>query len=192
MAVFLIIRKYDKLKKLDSEEYKSKFGPLQEGLRTRGWIASRWNLLILLRWTLTTFILITLRDYSGFQLISLLPLSVLFQCLILVGRPTNQFDDNLITFLNELFVSFYLYLLILLTDFMGENTLRDSLGNALVGLVCLGVVVNLLKLLISVTLDLRARCRVKRLREEQERRAEERRRERERVERVRQILERGQ
>jgi hypothetical protein len=28
LAVFLIIQKYDKLKKLDSEEYKSKFGPL--------------------------------------------------------------------------------------------------------------------------------------------------------------------
>ena len=101
----------------------------------------------------------------------------------------RQFDDSLITFLNELFVSIYLYLLMLLTDFMGENTLRESLGNAIVGLVCLGVIINLLKLFISVTLDLRSRCRLNRLKNERERMLQERQREKERVERVRQIYE---
>jgi uncharacterized membrane protein len=77
----------------------------------------------------------------------------------------------------------------LLTDFMGENTLRESLGNAIVGLVCLGVIINLLKLFISVTLDLRSRCRLNRLKNERERMLQERQREKERVERVRQIYE---
>jgi hypothetical protein len=130
--------------------------------------------LVLLRWILTTFILISLRDYNGFQLVSLLSISVFFQSLNIIGKPTNQFDDNIITFLNELFVSIYLYLLIMLTDFMGENTLRDSLGNALVALVCLGVIVNLLKLFISVTLDLRARCRLNRLKQERDQMIQER------------------
>jgi hypothetical protein len=145
----------------------------------------------MIRWTLTTFILISLRDYNGFQIITLLSISVIFQSLIIIGKPTNQFDDNLITFLNEIFVSIYLYLLMMLTDFMGENTVRDSLGNTLVGLVSLGVIINLLKLTISIILDLRSRCRLNRLKQERDRILEEREKEKQRVERIKQIYSKG-
>ena len=114
-------------------------------------------------------------------------ISITFQSLIIIGRPVDHFDENLITFLNELFVSVYLYLLMMLTDFMGENNLRDSLGSALVGLVCLGVLVNLVKLIISVTLELRKRLRRKRLIAERERKIEERQVEKERIERINQL-----
>jgi large-conductance mechanosensitive channel len=49
---------------------------------------------------------------------------------------------------NELMVSIYLYLLICLTDFMGDNDYRDFIGWALLPLVAFTVLVNLVKFLI--------------------------------------------
>jgi predicted membrane protein len=49
---------------------------------------------------------------------------------------------------NEIMVSIYLYLLICLTDFMGDNAHRDSLGWALLLLVAFTVLVNLVKFLL--------------------------------------------
>ena len=48
---------------------------------------------------------------------------------------------------NELMVSVYLYLMMGLTDFHGENPLRSELGYILLGLVVFTVLVNFLKAL---------------------------------------------
>jgi hypothetical protein len=48
-------------------------------------------------------------------------------------------------FFNELCVSLYLYLMICLTDFQGENPFRDALSYSVLGLVILTVSANLLK-----------------------------------------------
>ena len=47
--------------------------------------------------------------------------------------------------LNELAASLYLYLIIMLTDFHGENTLREEIGWALLALVCGTVFINVVK-----------------------------------------------
>ena len=57
--------------------------------------------------------------------------------------------DYSINLFNELAASFYLYLMLLLTDFHGENLLRDNIGLSLLALVSLVVTVNALKTLIS-------------------------------------------
>ena len=49
---------------------------------------------------------------------------------------------------NEVMVSIYLYLLLCLTDFMGENDYRDMIAWALLQLVVFTVLVNLVKFLI--------------------------------------------
>jgi predicted membrane protein len=59
----------------------------------------------------------------------------------------TKLDNNMLLF-NEIMVSVYLYLLICLTDFMGDNAYRDSLGWALLLLVAFTVLVNLIKFLI--------------------------------------------
>jgi predicted membrane protein len=58
----------------------------------------------------------------------------------------TKLDNNMLLF-NEIIVSIYLYLLICLTDFMGENDYRDSIGWALLLLVAFTVLVNLVKYL---------------------------------------------
>jgi predicted membrane protein len=59
----------------------------------------------------------------------------------------TKLDNNMLLF-NEIMVSIYLYLLICLTDFMGDNDHRDSLGWALLLLVAFTVIVNFVKFLI--------------------------------------------
>jgi predicted membrane protein len=59
----------------------------------------------------------------------------------------TKLDNNMLLF-NEIMVSIYLYLLICLTEFMGENDYREFIGWALLLLVCYTVLVNLAKYLI--------------------------------------------
>lgn len=59
----------------------------------------------------------------------------------------TKLDNNMLLF-NEIMVSIYLYLLICLTEFMGENDCREFIGWALLLLVCYTVLVNLAKYLI--------------------------------------------
>jgi hypothetical protein len=54
--------------------------------------------------------------------------SVSFQILIIKASPINDVWDQRITLLIEASVSIYLYALISLTDFMGENTQREEIG----------------------------------------------------------------
>jgi hypothetical protein len=76
----------------------------------------------------TTIILITLREFNQFQIIFLMIISVAFQGLIIWGKPMLTPLENKMAFINEIFVSAYLYILLLLTDFMGENNMREAYG----------------------------------------------------------------
>jgi hypothetical protein len=51
---------------------------------------------------------------------------------------------------NEVATSLYLYVTILLTEFMGDTGLRDFIGQALLGVVGGVVLVNFLRVLFSV------------------------------------------
>ena len=55
--------------------------------------------------------------------------------------------DNAIALFNEFMVSVYLYLMMSLTDFHGENLVRSELGYILLFLVVFTVMVNLFKAL---------------------------------------------
>ena len=57
--------------------------------------------------------------------------------------------DYSINLFNELAASVYLYLMLLLTDFQGENLLRDNIGFSLLTLVTVVVTVNAVKTFIS-------------------------------------------
>ena len=57
-----------------------------------------WKPLCLLRWSLTQSILIFLYEKPAFQIISLLILSVIWQCLILILKPFDCKSVNIISF----------------------------------------------------------------------------------------------
>ena len=85
-------------------------------------VGSYWNIIILVRWKMTNAVMLLISNYPAFQTQLLLVISVGFQCMILGGRPFIQLYDNLLALFNELMVSTYLYLLLLLTDFFGDNS----------------------------------------------------------------------
>jgi hypothetical protein len=90
-------------------------------------------------------ILIALRDYPCLQIPLLLVPSVAFQGLLLAYQPIDGASDNAIAVVNEFAVSLYLYLMLCLTEFTGDASLRTELGNAMLYLIMLTVGLNFLK-----------------------------------------------
>jgi hypothetical protein len=97
--------------------YLEKYSSLTFDLRTTGTIGTYWNILLMLRWQATAAILIFLRDHTHLQIMLLLVISMTFQILILYGKPNINSLDNYMSLFNETMVSFYLYGLIMLSDF---------------------------------------------------------------------------
>ncbi len=68
-----------------------------------------------------------LQGLPGVQILFLMIFSVVQQSLILKAQPFQENNQNKITFLNELAVTVYLYLTIILTDYFEEKT--DSMSD---------------------------------------------------------------
>lgn len=111
-------------------------------------IGKYWKMLLLLRWLSTIFILVHLRDFYALQILLLLVSSVIFQVLQISYLLMSDWLEYSITLFNELMVSLYLTLMLLLTDFYGRNTFRDEVGLALLYVVVFTVTVNLIKAVI--------------------------------------------
>jgi phosphatidylserine synthase len=97
------------------------------------------------RWTLTTAILIFVKDHNEFQIITLLITSLVYSALLISGRPFEEPLENKMSLFTECMVSFYLYLLLCLTDFSGQaDLIREPLALMLVYVIAFTVLVNLL------------------------------------------------
>jgi hypothetical protein len=66
--------------------------------------------------------------------------------------PTQ--NENKLSVFNEFMVSLYLYTLINLTDFFGENKYREESGYVLVGIIFLSVLVNILKFVSLISIEI--------------------------------------
>ncbi len=102
------------------------------------------------RWTLTVLIMVFLRDYSGIQIMSLLSISVIIQSLTFASHPMKSSGDQRMSVFIEAATSLYLYLMLTLTDYMGDTGFRDEIGWCLTGVVITVVGVNLLRVLTKV------------------------------------------
>jgi hypothetical protein len=107
------------------EEFKFSYGAIIEGLNSDTKAGRYWNPLILMRWGLTIAIMVFLNQHSAVQILVLLMVSVIFQIIIVISNPMTDIRDQRMTWIIEMSVSIYLYILICLTDFMGENTVRE-------------------------------------------------------------------
>ena len=98
-----------------------KFGSLIEGQRAHySTIAAYWKFLTLIRWTITTSILIFLKDHNEFQILLLLIISAVYSMLLINGKPFESIFENKMSLFTEILVSLYLYLLLCLTDFIAD------------------------------------------------------------------------
>ncbi len=123
-----------------------KFGSLIEGQRADySTVAAYWKFFTLIRWTITTSILIFLKDHNEFQILLLLIISAVYSMLLINGKPFESSFENKMSLFTEIIVSIYLYLLLCLTDFMANlNFIRESLAIALVSVIGFAVFINLL------------------------------------------------
>jgi hypothetical protein len=88
--------------------------------------------------------MVFMRQNCVAQIFALLVTSVIFQVLIIIASPINDVKDQRLTLLIEASVSIYLYALLSLTDFMGENTLREEIGQVLALLTWTIVAINVI------------------------------------------------
>jgi hypothetical protein len=143
------------IRKFSGEKgFEARFGAAIDGLNTQATAGLYWQPITLIRWTLTNIVLVFLRDHYAVQIISFLIISVVAQALILSAQPFDSALDNRMNLFIEICVSFYLYAQLALTDFMGDNTLRDSLGWFLACLIISVVTINLLVLCLKVLFGL--------------------------------------
>jgi len=72
--------------------------------------------------------MVFLNQHCVAQIFILLGVSVIFQIIIVIANPMKEKWDQRLTWIIEVGISIYLYVLLSLTDFMGENTVREELG----------------------------------------------------------------
>jgi hypothetical protein len=129
------------------EEFKFTYGAITEGLNTDTVAGRYWNPLIMIRWALTIAFMVFLNHNSVAQIFLLLAISLIVQIIMVISNPLTDKRDQLLTWMIEVSISIYLYDLLSLTDFMGENTLREELGWMLTILTGSIVAINVLSLL---------------------------------------------
>ena len=156
-----------------SDEFLKKYGTLFEGVNMKNPFNKYWNIFIIVRWAATSTIIVVLRDHYEFQIGTLLLISYFFQVLILVLQPIEGGPlENRLALFNELMVSSYLYVLILLSEYNYENAFREEAGWGLLGVIFLSCFVNLGKFLFKIIVEAKRACR-RRLAQRKRRLAEE-------------------
>jgi hypothetical protein len=95
--------------------------------------------------------MIFLRDHCVAQIFVLLLISGIFQILLIAAKPMTEKCDQRMAMVIEASVSIYLYCLLSLTDFSGENTLRIELGWVLALLTGIVIGINVILFLWKLT-----------------------------------------
>ena len=116
-----------------------------------GFWGTYWNIQQLVRWSLTSVILVVLSDFIVFQIMSLMMMSILVQCLLLNSRPFKDKSDNQIAIFNEVMVSIYLYILVVLNISTGS---RELIGMVLLSVIIVSFLGNLFNFICRVSKEL--------------------------------------
>ncbi len=132
--------------KTERENFELKFGSLIEDQRAdASIIAAYWQLLTLIRWTITTAILVFAKDNCAAQILILLLVSIVYQVLLISGKPFENGFTNKMSLFTELLVSVYLYLLLWLLQLTNEGEQqRELVGFMQVGVIAFSVLANVL------------------------------------------------
>ena len=103
------------------EEFKIRYSKIVEGLNTQLFIGRYYNPFLLIRWGVTIIIMVFLKENCIAQIFILLLTSVIFQILLAIENPMIDKSDRRLTWMIEVSVSIYLYVLLSLTELMGEH-----------------------------------------------------------------------
>lgn len=68
IVMAVVISKHHAAKSLDSQYFKDNYGTMIKGLNTNNFTGAYWNIIILIRWTITIAVVVSLRDYTALQI----------------------------------------------------------------------------------------------------------------------------
>ncbi|TNV86436.1 hypothetical protein FGO68_gene13577 [Halteria grandinella] len=156
VAFFWIIKR--------GKAWEQRFETLIEGLNTRpsGFqLSSYWTVWTLVKWSLMCFILVLAAEYPAQQIQLLTVLSIFSTALQLLVKPQESRVENGISLFNELMASVYLFILICLANAPDDLTIRENLGLALISTLLFTLLINLLKVLITIGLEIFKRIKRK-------------------------------
>ncbi|TNV87220.1 hypothetical protein FGO68_gene15213 [Halteria grandinella] len=145
---------------IQTEKFISKFGTIVEGLNCDN--SLYWNVFVLHRWGLSLASFVFLKDYAFLQIILLLYVSLGFTIAIAYKQPYSTRFENNFKVLIEVFVTWYLYLLLMLTDINQYIELRELFGFCVLGVIGLCVTANLVKALHAAVKEIKAKLDAKR------------------------------
>jgi hypothetical protein len=74
----LVIYKHDMNNTLEEEKFKNTYGTFLDGLSLKGITGKYWNIMVLIRWSVVSIILVSLRDNSDAQILLNIFISWLF------------------------------------------------------------------------------------------------------------------
>jgi hypothetical protein len=66
LIMTIVIRKNHRSKNLKKKRFSELYGAIVEGLTLSGFAGRYWFILVMIRWTVVSVILVTLRDFSTF------------------------------------------------------------------------------------------------------------------------------
>ena len=120
-AIIIRLIKFSRNMNEDSvKDFNQKYSPLISDLKENSLsrVVTLWKALNLIRLLLTLIVLTTINSYPILQIQFLLIFSFVQQCLLLAFQPYATKMLNILSFVNELSISIYLYLALLLSDYL--------------------------------------------------------------------------
>ncbi|TNV87223.1 hypothetical protein FGO68_gene12152 [Halteria grandinella] len=158
LIIAFIIKKHRDL--ILTEKFISKFGTVLDGLNCVRSVY--WHVFVLIRWGLSIGIFVYLKDFASLQIIILLFVSLGFTIAIAYKQPYSSKMENNFKIMIEVFVTWYLYLLLMLADITSDAQLREIFGFCVLGVIGLCVAANLLKALHAATKKILTKIKAKR------------------------------
>ncbi|TNV86247.1 hypothetical protein FGO68_gene4926 [Halteria grandinella] len=128
--------------------------PLTEGINPSSLIGRYWIPITLIKWSLLSLTLVTLRNHPSFQLITTLFIIVTSQVLLITGKPFASPVENGMSLFNDVMASVYLYGLYTLTDAMGRNEVKEGCGVGMLVLVIGTILANVGKVVVQVVMGI--------------------------------------
>ncbi|TNV87158.1 hypothetical protein FGO68_gene6251 [Halteria grandinella] len=160
--------------KLKSVAFQESYGTLIQGLRVRvrakkirEKVTPYWNVIAMVRWGASIVTFVFLKDAPAIQIILNIMLSLLFTILTAYIKPfesgtaNSSINENSFKIFNEILVTYYLILMLMLTDITTDQDLRKIVGLAELGIIGVCVLSNIIKAVLAGINELCRRRKLK-------------------------------
>jgi len=155
MVMASIIYTYWRVQELRSPGFMKMHSTLTDGVKTDTFVQAIWNVIAMIKLILTVILLIFLRHFPCFQLMTIYFSQLLYQILLGYTRPYETPSKNILALTNEILCSLYLMMYLMASDFNDNPDIRSAAGTGLLLIISFYVALNFLYFLVSLISQLR-------------------------------------